>query len=61
MLRDLRADGVSTAEELERLLALGARRRDVDQESGVQQFQCPHHEDSTGNSGVRPHSAQEPS
>ena len=28
---DLRADGVSTAEELERLLALGARRRDVGQ------------------------------
>ena len=28
---DLRADGVSTAEELERLLALGARRVDVGQ------------------------------
>jgi hypothetical protein len=28
---DLRADGVSTAEELERLLALGARRIDVGQ------------------------------
>ncbi len=28
---DLRADGVSTAEELERLLALGARRTDVGQ------------------------------
>lgn len=28
---DLRADGVSTAEELERLLALGARRKDVGQ------------------------------
>lgn len=28
---DLRADGVSTAEELERLLALGARRMDVGQ------------------------------
>ena len=28
---DLRADGVSTAEELERLLALGARRRNVGQ------------------------------
>jgi predicted enzyme related to lactoylglutathione lyase len=28
---DLRADGVSTAEELERLLALGAQRRDVGQ------------------------------
>lgn len=28
---DLRADGVSTAEELERLLALGARPRDVGQ------------------------------
>ena len=28
---DLRADGVSTAEELERLLALGAERRDVGQ------------------------------
>ena len=28
---DLRADGVSTAEELERLLALGARRLDVGQ------------------------------
>ena len=28
---DLRADGVSTTEELERLLALGARRRDVGQ------------------------------
>jgi hypothetical protein len=28
---DLRADGVSTAEELERLLALGAQRRNVGQ------------------------------
>jgi predicted enzyme related to lactoylglutathione lyase len=28
---DLRADGVTTTEELERLLALGARRRDVGQ------------------------------
>jgi hypothetical protein len=28
---DLRADGVSTAQELERLLALGARRTDVGQ------------------------------
>ncbi len=28
---DLRADGVSTSEELERLLALGARRTDVGQ------------------------------
>ena len=28
---DLRADGVSTAEELERLLALGAQRKDVGQ------------------------------
>lgn len=28
---DLRADGVTTAEELERLLALGARRTDVGQ------------------------------
>lgn len=28
---DLRADGVSTGEELERLLALGARRKDVGQ------------------------------
>ena len=28
---DLRADGVSTAEELERLLSLGARRTDVGQ------------------------------
>ena len=28
---DLRADGVATAEELERLLALGARRTDVGQ------------------------------
>lgn len=28
---DLRADGVSTAEELERLLALGAKRKDVGQ------------------------------
>ena len=28
---DLRADGVSTAEELERLFALGARRTDVGQ------------------------------
>jgi len=28
---DLRADGVSTAEELERMLALGARRTDVGQ------------------------------
>jgi hypothetical protein len=28
---DLRADGLSTAEELERLLALGARRTDVGQ------------------------------
>ena len=28
---DLRADGTSTAEELERLLALGARRTDVGQ------------------------------
>lgn len=28
---DVRADGVSTAEELERLLALGARRTDVGQ------------------------------
>lgn len=32
---DLRADGVSTAEELERLLALGARRTDVGQGPGV--------------------------
>lgn len=30
---DLRADGVSTAEELDRLLALGARRVDVGQPS----------------------------
>ncbi|MER5337077.1 VOC family protein [Micromonospora sp. NPDC002717] len=32
---DLRADGVSTAEELDRLLALGARRVDVGQPSDV--------------------------
>jgi catechol 2,3-dioxygenase-like lactoylglutathione lyase family enzyme len=32
---DLRADGVSTALELERLLALGARRTDVGQGSDV--------------------------
>ncbi|WP_427017481.1 VOC family protein [Pseudarthrobacter sp. P1] len=32
---DLRADGVSTADELERLLALGARRTDVGQGEGV--------------------------
>lgn len=32
---DLRADGLSTAEELERLLALGARRTDVGQGEGV--------------------------
>lgn len=32
---DLRADGVSTAEELERLLALGARRVDVGQGADV--------------------------
>lgn len=32
---DLRADGVSTPEELERLLALGARRTDVGQEDDV--------------------------
>ncbi len=32
---DLRADGASTAEELERLLALGARRTDVGQGPGV--------------------------
>ncbi|MDO3705133.1 VOC family protein [Micromonospora sp. C28SCA-DRY-2] len=32
---DLRADGVSTAEELDRLLALGARRADVGQPPDV--------------------------
>lgn len=32
---DLRADGLSTADELERLLALGARRTDVGQGEGV--------------------------
>ena len=32
---DLRADGTSTAEELDRLLALGARRTDVGQPPGV--------------------------
>ncbi|MEV1143583.1 VOC family protein [Micromonospora sp. NPDC049799] len=32
---DLRADGVSTGEELDRLLALGARRVDVGQPSDV--------------------------
>ncbi len=32
---DLRADGVSTAEELDRLLTLGARRVDVGQPSDV--------------------------
>ncbi len=32
---DLRADGTSTTEELERLLALGARRADVGQEPDV--------------------------
>ncbi|HEX5740248.1 MAG TPA: VOC family protein [Pilimelia sp.] len=32
---DLRADGVSTAEELDRLLALGARRVDVGQPADV--------------------------
>ncbi|AXJ10175.1 VOC family protein [Arthrobacter sp. PM3] len=32
---DLRADGVSTAEELERLLVLGARRVDVGQGADV--------------------------
>lgn len=32
---DLRADGVSTADELERLLALGARRVDVGQGTDV--------------------------
>ncbi|WP_258190779.1 VOC family protein [Arthrobacter sp. PAMC25284] len=32
---DLRADGVTTSEELERLLALGARRKDVGQRPDV--------------------------
>lgn len=32
---DLRADGVSTSEELQRLLDLGARRVDVGQAAGV--------------------------
>lgn len=32
---DLRADGVSTAQELERLLALGARRAEVGQDPDV--------------------------
>jgi len=32
---DLRADGVSTSEELDRLLALGARHVDVGQPSGA--------------------------
>jgi hypothetical protein len=38
---DLRADGVSTAEELERLLALGAQRTDVGDVPDVSWWCCP--------------------
>ena len=40
----LRADGVSTAEELERLLALGAQRTDVGDGPDVSWVVLPHAE-----------------